>query len=172
MNNSSIAEKNIGLTIIGNPQTGHHYWVGLCANGIDYFAGQTFKPRKQGKLRNISIYPEVIVGETDALVSVYEFSEADRTWKEKKAECHLMLDKKMEHQWVSFDMNDVDLEHNKQYAFKISCNHGGMMAIAECSWKQPDPYPDGEEWIGSSENPEGNFHPRFDLAFKAEIASN
>ena len=46
------------------------------------------------------------------------------------------------------------------------------MAIAECSWKNKDPYPDGVQWIGSSENPAGNFHPRWDLAFEAEIESN
>jgi hypothetical protein len=28
------------------------------------------------------------------------------------------------------------------------------------------------QWIGSSENPEGNFHPSWDLAFQAEIETN
>ncbi len=171
MNNEFTMNNKNSISTIGITQTGHHYWVGLCANGIDYFAGQTFKTTKNGTLKTIRILPEVIYGETDALLSVFEMDEK-HTWKEKKGECHLMLDKKMEKQWVGFEMNDVILENNKEYGFKISCNHGGMMAIAECSWKNQDPYPDGVQWIGSSENPEGNFHPRWDLAFTADIEAN
>ena len=66
----------------------------------------------------------------------------------------------------------LNLKKIKMYGFKISCTHGGMMAIAECSWKNQDPYPDGVQWIGSSENPSGNFHPRWDIAFEAEIENN
>jgi hypothetical protein len=172
MNLNSNIVKKTAMTTIGITQTGHHYWVGLCANGIDYFAGQTFKAKRNGALKTISIFPEVIYGETDARLSVFEMDEKSHEWKEKKAECHLMLDKRMEKQWVGFDMSGVQLENNKQYGFKISCNHGGMMAIAECSWKNQDPYPDGVQWIGSSENPEGNFHPRWDLAFTADIEGN
>ncbi len=43
------------------------------------------------------------------------------------------------------------------------------MAIAECNWSIKDPYPEGEQWVGSSKNPQGNFHRNFDLAFLAEI---
>ncbi|MGI8951971.1 MAG: hypothetical protein ACR2FN_10350 [Chitinophagaceae bacterium] len=163
---------NAKHTTIGNSQGGHHYWVGLCGNGIDYYAGQTFKTPEKGILKKIQIFPEMIVGETDALISVFEFDEKQRSWKEKKAESRLLLDKTMENKWIEFEMNNVMLDNEKNYAFKISCNHGGMMAIAECSWKQIDPYPDGIEWIGSSENPEGRFHPNFDLAFIAEIENN
>ncbi|MEP6513193.1 MAG: hypothetical protein ABJA79_04960 [Parafilimonas sp.] len=157
------------VLVIGNARKGHHYWIGYMGDGIDHFAGQTFKIHRPGILKTISIFPEMIVGETDALLSVFEFNEAGHEWKEKKTEKHLMLDKSMQNQWIRFDINDMMLDDKKQYAFKISCNHGGMMAIAEGPWAEKDPYPDGQEWIGSSANPAGNFHRNFDLAFAAEI---
>lgn len=159
------------LTVVGNTKTGHYYWVGHCSNGIDYYTGQTFKTHRTGSLKNIRIFPEMIVGETDALLSVYEFDERNHAWKDKKAEKHLMLNKSMQQQWIQFDMNII-LENTKQYAFKISCNHGGMMAIAECNWQEKDPYPDGEQWVGSSKNPSGCFYRNFDIAFAAEIESH
>ncbi len=169
MKNPSMYNMQNNVTSIGNTQTGHHFWIGRFSNGIDYFAGQTFKPPKNGSLKSIRIFPEMIVGETDALVSVFEFDEQTHEWKDKKGECHLMLDNKMEKKWVSFDMNNISLEGSKQYAFKISCNHDGVMAIAECDWQQKNIYKDGEQWIGSSENPKGRFHRNFDLAFIAEL---
>ena len=57
---SPARTKNISK--IGITQTGHHYWVGLCANGVDYFAGQTFKTNIKGSLKTIRIFPEVIYG--------------------------------------------------------------------------------------------------------------
>lgn len=152
---------------IGTTQTGHHYWVGKCS-GEEYYAGQTFKTSATGNLKSISILPEVIVGETDATLTVYEFDKSQHSFKDKKAECRLLLRKDNEKQWARFDLN-MPVESNKDYAFKISCNHDGMMAVAECTWNVEDPYTDGEEWIGSSKNPNGTFHQHFDLAFVAEV---
>ncbi len=172
MKNPSTFSANSHIAVIGNTQTGHHYWIGRCADGSEHYAGQTFKSYKAGQLKNIRIFAEMIVGKTDALLSVFEFDPDTREWKEKKGECVLSLDKTYEKQWVSFDMQNIPVDNRKHYAFKISCNHGGMMAIGECSWKQQDPYPDGEEWIASSINPKGKFHRNFDLSFVAEIAYN
>ena len=170
MKNVTSVTSNANVMVIGNTSKGHHYWVGRTKDGIDHFAGQTFKTSKKGMLRNISIFPEMIIGETDALLAVFEFDEMGHVWNDKKAECKLMLDNTQAKQWVSFDMAGMQLDNTKQYAFKISCNHGGMMAIAECPWTSTDPYPDGEQWTGSSANPDGNFHRSFDLSFVAEIA--
>ena len=51
---------------------------------------------------------------TDAFVSIYEMDEKSHEWREKKGECHLMLDKKMEKQWIGFEIKDVLLENNKE----------------------------------------------------------
>lgn len=161
---------NTNVMVIGNTSKGHHYWVGQTLDGIDHFAGQSFKSSKKGTLRKISIFPEMIIGKTDALLSVFEFDEAGHLWNEKKAECTLMLDNSQANQWVSFDLENMQMDNSKQYAFKLSCKEGGMMAVAECPWTSKDPYPDGEQWTGSSINPEGSFHRSFDLSFVAEIA--
>ena len=60
---------------IGIQQTGHHYWIGLCANDVDYLAGQTFKAKQKGSLKTIVIFPEVNYGEKDDLLSVFEIDE-------------------------------------------------------------------------------------------------
>ncbi len=169
MKNHSSLTANDNVMLIGNSSKGHHYWVGRTADGVDHFTGQTFKTSKQGRLRNISIFPEMIIGETDALLSVFEFDENSHSWSEKKAECTRMLENSQQKQWVSFSFDELRLDASKQYAFKLSCNHGGIMAVAECPWTSKDPYPDGEQWTGSSVNPEGSFHRSFDLSFVAEI---
>ena len=169
MKNPSSANLTNNVNHFGNTQTGHHYWIGRFKNGIDYYAGQTFKIPQKGNLKSICIFPEMIVGETDALLSVFEFDEHTREWKDKKAECHLMLNNSSEKKWVSFDMKNIPLDSSKQYAFKITCNHEGIMAIAECGWKEKDAYKDGEQWVGNSENPKGRFHRNFDLTFIAEM---
>ena len=160
-----------GLTTIGNTETGHFYWVGKGNNNIEHFAGQTFTTNRNGALKSIRIFPEMIVGETDALLSVHNFDAASHTWKEQKAESRKMLNKQMEKQWVQFDMH-VELDANQQYAFKISCNHGGMMAIAECKWDAQQPNLMGEQWVASSTEPEGHFHKHFGFAFVAEIQNH
>ena len=40
----------------GYTEIGPYYWVGNCKNGIDYYAGQTFKVRQNGLLKRIKIY--------------------------------------------------------------------------------------------------------------------
>jgi len=154
---------------IGNQNIGHYYWIGHFPDGMQYYAGQSFKTSVSGKLKNICLYPEMILGEGDASVALYEFEESTHSWKEKLVEKHLSIDKKMQRQWIKFSMDNVQLDPKRQYAFKVDCNHSSMMAIAENNWGEQDPYPDGEQWTGSSKNTEGRFHRHFDLAFMAEI---
>jgi len=157
---------------IGNAAKGHHYWIGKANNGIEYFAGQTFTTQKKGRLKNIALYPEMIIGKTDATLSFFELDAGTQAWKEKKAEQTILLDNKAEKSWINFPLENILLDEKKKYGFKISCNSGGMMAIAECGWQLPNPYPGGEEWIGSSEEPAGKFHSRFGIAFIADIVYN
>lgn len=172
MKNLSTYKTMNKITTIGNTQTGHHYWVGHVSQEKECFAGQTFKSPQVGALKSISIFPEIIVGEAEVVLSVYEFDTATYEWKEKKAESQLQLNNTMEKQWVCFELTNIVLDNSKQYAFKISCNNGGMMAIAESHWKEKNIYKDGEQWIASSENPKGAFHRNFDLSFIASIENN
>lgn len=157
---------------IGVPETGPHYWVGDAGNGVEYYAGQTFKPNREGKLKSIQVFAAAVVGDGYACIDVFEFDDSTRTWKEKKDECTAHIHREIEGKWMYFPLHDVVLEPNKKYAFKISCNHGSKMAVAECPWEKGDMYQDGEEWTGSSEKKDGRFHHDFDLAFVAEIVSD
>ncbi len=157
------------VVAIGNKAIGPYYWVGHCTNGIDYYAGQTFKSPANGKLKSIKLFPSIVYGSTDARISVYEFDQLKRAWKEKKVEADKHIIKSMEGNWISFELPAFEVKSGHDYGFKISCNSGGMLAIAECPWDVVNPYPEGEQWIGSSESLEGYFHKDFDLAFEAEI---
>jgi hypothetical protein len=159
-------------TKIGAKETGPHYWIGDTGSGVEYYAGQTFRAGSPGKLKSIQVFASAVIGDGDAHIDVYEFDEANHIWKEKKAECTQHIDAHNEGSWLQFPLHDVVLEPNKQYAFKISCNSGSKMAVAECPWKRGDLYKDGEEWTGSSEMKDGKFHHDFDLAFVAEIVSD
>ena len=153
----------------GFPQVGPYYWVGHCQNGVDYFAGQTFVAPATGKLKRISLFSSIVFGNTSASLSVYAFDYVHHTWQQKLAEATRHITKAMEEQWIDFDIPAMQVNKNSGYAFKLSCNSGGMLAIAECPWNLTNPYAEGEEWIGSSQSLEGNFHKDFDLAFEGEI---
>lgn len=160
------------VTAVGVKQVGPHYWIGNTGDGTEYYAGQTFKAGRAGRLRSIQVFASAVIGDGDAHIDVFEFDEATHTWKEKKAECTQHIDVNNEGKWMEFPLHDVVLEPNKHYAFKISCNSGSKMAVAECPWHLRDAYKDGEEWTGSSVKKDGKFHHHFDLAFVAEIVSD
>ncbi len=155
-------------TIIGLKDIGPYYWVGHCLNGIHYYAGQTFKSTSTGRLKSIKIFTSIVYGNSNARLSLYEFDQANHIWKEKKADAYRYITKAMEGEWVNFEFK-INLMKDVNYAFRISAEGGGMVAVAECTWTKMNPYADGEEWIGSSIKQEGYFHKDFDLAFEAEI---
>ncbi len=154
---------------IGNTETGHYYWVGHCKNDVDYYIGQTFKTIGAGKLKSIKLFPTLVYGNTEAHLSIFEFDQTSHSWQQQKGSVKTTITKGMEGNWVNFALDNISVEANKQYAFKLSCNSGGMMAVAECPWHMQDPYNGGEEWVGSSINPIGIFHKNFDVAFLAEV---
>jgi len=172
MKNVSAYSNVKNISTIGNTQTGHHYWVGKVGKEKDFFAGQTFRVNKTGALKSISIFPEIIIRETEATLTVFEFDTVKREWKQKIAETVVKINKSMEKQWVSFELENANLDGNKQYAFKLTCKNDGMMAIAESHWKEKNLYKEGAQWTGSSENPKGLFHQNFDLSFIAAIENN
>lgn len=168
-NYPSTRENSRSIIAIGHKAIGPYYWVGHCSDGVDYYAGQTFKSPANGKLKRIKLFSSIVFGDTDARLTIYEFDQSSHSWKDQKSEVHTHVNKAMEGQWISFELPEVDVKNGSHYAFKLSCNHGGMLAIAECPWNVFNPYSDGEEWIGSSVFTEGHFHKDFDLAFEAEI---
>jgi len=169
MKNVSAYSNIKNITTIGNVEMGHHYWVGHVAKDRQYFAGQTFRASKTGDLKSISIYPEIIVRETEAVISLFEFDASTREWKEMIGEVSMIINNDMEKKWVSFELENIKIDSGKQYAFKLTCNNNGMMAIAESYWKDRNLYKDGEQWTGCSENPNGRFHKEFDFSFIATV---
>ncbi len=161
--------KSISAVSFGKKEIGPYYWVGHCENGVDYFAGQTFVTPASGLLKRISLFPSIVYGTTVATLAVYDFDRVNRVWKQRCAEVKRSVSKAKEGQWIDFKLPALEVNKNGSYGFKLSCNSGGMLAIAECPWNVFNPYSDGEEWIGSSQLIEGNFHKDFDLAFEGEI---
>ncbi len=162
--NSHQSTKTIGLT-----EVGPYYWIGKCNNGIEYFAGQTFTINHPGVLKSIKLHPVFVTGSTDIILKLYELQKEQKEWKNVNSESSVFVDKNKEGQWIEFKMNNIVVDAYKKYGFKISCKNGGMIAISENPWNVLDPYSGGEEWVGSSQKPEGSFHKDFDLAFEAVI---
>lgn len=162
-------QKSSSSVSFGFPEIGPYYWVGHCQNGINYFAGQTFVAPASGIIKRISLFSSIVYGNTSADLTIYEFDNVNHTWKQKRAEAKKFVSKAMEGHWIDFEIPAMEVNKNSSYAFKLSCNSGGMLAIAECPWNISNPYKEGEEWIGSSLSADGNFHKDFDLAFEGEI---
>ncbi len=168
---ANLPKKDASVTAFGVKEIGPYYWVGNCKNGIDYYAGQTFQAPVSGVLKRIKLFSSVVFGASDATLSVYRFDNANHTFKEKQSEITRHITKADENQWINFELPNIQLDKDGHYAFKIECKGDGMLAIAECPWSTPNPYAEGEEWIGSSFSGEGSFHKDFDLAFEGEISS-
>lgn len=157
--------------VFGNQNAGHHYWIGLLSNGYDYFAGQTFTSPADGTLKSIRIYPQMIVGNTGVKINVYRFDKENQQCREKLAETRINVDASKANSWVSFSDLNLDVEKNKKYMFKLSCDRGNMVALAECGWGNATSNVEGEQWVGNSENTDGHFHRGFGLSFLAEMES-
>lgn len=166
---AGLPKNRASVIAFGFKEIGPYYWVGHCKNGVDYYAGQTFRAPAYGLLKSIELFSSVVYGSADATLSVYEFDAINFTWKKKRAETTKSITKAQESQWIKFNLPDVEVDKDKYYAFKICCTGAGMLAIAECPWNITNPYAEGVEWMGSSFLQEGNFNKDFDLAFEGEI---
>lgn len=169
---ANIPKNNNAIVAFGLNQIGPYYWVGNCKNGIDYYAGQTFRAPATGLLKRIRLFSSVVYGASNATLSVYSFDSTTHTFKLKQSEATKHVTKAHENQWIDFDLQDLQVNKDEQYAFKLQCSGGGMLAIAEGPWTLPNPYTEGVEWTGSSLAREGCFHKDFDLAFQGEIESS
>ncbi|HNP23586.1 MAG TPA: hypothetical protein PKM63_06055 [Panacibacter sp.] len=164
--------ENNNSIIFGNSHSGLHYWIGLLSNGHDYFIGQSFRSPATGRLRSICILPELILENITARLSVFHFDRERSQCREKLAETVLTLQTCDAKSWASFNSLDLELERDKDYCFKIDCNDGKMMAVAECAWNNAPGCSDGAEWVGHSANTDGHFFAGFGLTFLAEIRAN
>lgn len=169
---ANIPKNNASLIAFGVKNIGPYYWVGNCRNGIDYYAGQTFKAPATGFLKRIKLFSSVVYGDSNATLSIYKFDNSEHTFKEKQSETTKHITKSDENHWLDFEVSNLKVDKDSHYAFKVACNGGGMFAVAECPWNLQNPYAEGEEWIGSSLAGEGTFHKDFDLAFEGEIESS
>jgi len=166
-----ISKNNGAVVAFGVKEIGPYYWVGNCKNGIDYYAGQTFTAPVTGALKRIQLYASIVYGPSDATLSVLYFDKTTGTFGPKLTEISRQVTKANENQWIEFLLPNIELDKDEQYAFKITCAGTGMLAIAECPWNTPNPYPQGVQWTGSSITAEGSFHSDFDFAFQGEIES-
>jgi hypothetical protein len=156
----------------GYQEIGPYYWVGSCKNGIEYYAGQTFKTPASGVLKRIKLYTSVVFGSADATLSVYAFDAVNHTWKEKRGETIRKITKALENQWIDFELPDILVRKDESLAFKLTCKGDGIVAVAECPWSTSDPYAEGEEWVGTSQHMDGKFQKEFDFAFQGEIEAS
>lgn len=168
---ANIFEKDEKLVSFGVKEIGPYYWVGTCRNGVNYFAGQTFRAPAGGVLKRIKLFSSIVYGASNATISIYSFDNTNHAFKEKQSQTTKYVSKANESQWIEFDIPNMKVDKDSYYAFKIQCA-GGMLAVAECPWNIPNPYEEGVEWIGSSSSIEGSFYKDFDLAFEGEIEAS
>jgi hypothetical protein len=168
----SSPKKHTAIVSFGHTEIGPHYWVGDCKkNGIQYYAGQTFRTPASGFLKSIKLYSSIVNGSANATLSIYKFDDVSYEWKDKMAEASIFITEAMESQWIEFELPQFHVNKDGNYGFKLTCEEG-MLAIAECPWNITNPYSEGVEWVASSRLREGNFHEDFDIAFEGEIEAS
>ncbi len=129
--------------------------------------GQAFKAQYNGALQGISILPELIASNGEVSITLYEFNPENKTWGQQLAQSVHTLNNVVVNNWLSFSINNIELQKGNWYGFKLQCL-GGEMAIAEGARKQHDV--NSLEWVIDAQNVE-YYHNDFHLAYKIAVAA-
>ena len=166
---ANIPKNNATTIAFGVKEIGPYYWIGSGNTCVRYYAGQTFKIPATGTLKKIKLFFSIVSGDPNTTLSIYSFDNFNYTFLEKFTEVKLAITKADENRWIDFNIPELPVKKDAYFAFKLSCNETGMLAIAECPWNIQNPYRDGVQWTGSSLNEAGSFSNDFDFAFEGEI---
>jgi len=169
---ANISKNNTVEIAFGTKDIGPYYWVGNSENGIHYFAGQSFQAPATGVLKRILLFSPIVHRPCSATLHIYEFDNSTNTFQKQLSQATKDITREDENKWIDFNLEDVMVNKNDFYAFKIYCDGPGMFAIAECPWITTNPYPEGIQWTGTSTTPDGIFHKDFDFAFEGFIESS
>ena len=146
-------------------------WIGHLLNEtIDHFGGQTFKCPADGKLDNIQVYSSVIQRPGEIVLTLHEFDDSFKNWKQAFAYSSVAVSRKDESKWLPFSLTDISLVKDNSYGFRLQ-SPDAMVGIGELVRSSYEPCSFGQEWNADSNNMDGVFFTWFSLAFKIEMVA-
>jgi hypothetical protein len=146
-------------------------WIGHLQNErIDHLAGQTFKCPADGKLDNIQVYSSIVQRPGEITLTLHEFDNDVKNWKQSFAYSSQVVSKKDELKWLSFSLPHVPLAKDRIYGFRLQ-SPDALIGIGELVRANNEPCSFGQEWNADSNNIDGVFFTWFSLAFKVEMVA-
>jgi hypothetical protein len=146
-------------------------WVGhLNHDPNDHLAGQTFECPAGGELNNIQVFSSAVTQEGELELTLHEFDHSSGSWGPSIGDSSLHVEKKDAAHWISFNLQPIQLEKGKEYAFRLKTNNG-LIGLGEAASNAHQPFPFGRAWSCHAANGQGRFYKYFSLAFKVELCA-
>jgi len=155
--------------VLTQTQNNATLWVGhLKSDPKGRMAGQTFQCPSAGVLNNIQVFSSAVSNEGEIELTLHEFDHASKTWGPSIADSRLTVEKKDQANWISFELQPVQLQKDMVYGFRLKSD-AALIGIGEAASHAQQPF-SGHEW-SSRDNEKGNFFRYFSLAFKVEMCA-
>jgi hypothetical protein len=165
--NNSRAHLRAVVQQIANNTTS---WIGhISGESKNRVSGQTFTCPDEGDLDCIEIFSSHVTNDGPVDLSIHVFDAETKTWGAFLASSKVEFSRSSTGKWISFPFNGIHLQKGKAYGFRLKSD-AGLVGVGEAATSVNQLlYPDGQEWIASSENQPGNFYSYLSLAFKIEM---
>ena len=154
---------------IANNSTG---WVGEVPGNKEHFVkGQTFVANEDGDLQAIKVFPNIIAGRNNVMMTIHNYDPQNHRWGQAIGSVSMELQGNDAGKWISFDIHGPHLNKGQSYGFRLDTKDSYIGIGEACgSFKQPA-FKTGKEWQFTNNNPEGDSFSYFSLAFKVEVAA-
>lgn len=157
--------------VITQTQNNSTLWVGqLQSDPNGRMAGQTFQCPADGLLNNIQVFSSAVGQEGEVELTLHEFDPAAKKWSEPVTGSRYHIQKQDASHWISFELEPVQLQKDKVYAFRLKTDTA-LIGIGEAASYAQQPFTFGQAWNNRSTNEAGNFYRYFSLAFKVEMCA-
>lgn len=142
-------------------------WVGhLNADSADHFAGQTFQCPKEGELKEIQVFSDMVSHPGKLALTIREFDKESKQWGQVLSTSVINVDGNDTKNWMHFQFDALPLHKDITYGFQLKAEEEALVAIGEAVWPSKTPFVYGEEWgLNNFENKD-HYYRYFSLAFK------
>lgn len=145
-------------------------WIGhVTEESESLMAGQTFTSPAACPLEAIEIFPSLIAKPGKIILTVHHYDPDKKSWGPALSTSSLQVNCNESGQWLSFEMDGIQLQQGKTYGFRIE-SPDAYIGLGEAvgNYQHP-PYDKGQEWkFTKKQDSEGCCFSYFSLAFKVD----
>jgi len=157
--------------IVSQTQKNTTLWIGhLSHDANDHLAGQTFTSPTDGLINNIQVYSSAVTNPGQLHLTLHEFDCQNKSWGPAIANAQRSFEKSDESQWVSFELEPVNLKKDACYGFRLQAQDA-FIGLGEAVSHARNPFSFGVSWNGHTDKEKGKYFNYFSLAFKVELCA-